>query len=349
MMKGTGDEGARGDAGEAYRALMAAYFDGTATDAERELLECRLRDSPDDARAFLRMARFERDLDVVFRRDKQPMATARRQRRMRPALAVGAGACAAFAIALFVVRAGPSGSRGFRVFGERTTHTTVQTTTHPAAVPPRAVIAPPVEGTGPPALFEAARPGDTIGLMGTRIPVDGFPADPPNMVKVATLFRFDFERESDDFPTWIGTRPRPCPPGAGGGRCINGVHFETHPEQVGMSLGDWHRPVFAYSEDLFISFDYWIGQTTGRDPDIEVILYHGNDISFRMDFATHVRGRWAHVTLPLAAARRWRDPNKAPQSGDVVKAVHIAMPSRADDVFFIDNVEIARFAVARDR
>ncbi len=318
-----------GDQAVADEALIGAYLDGVADEDEMLQLQTRLQASGDTVARFLAVARLDRNLDFVLRRDRLPVrGAAVGVKRLRVWPLAATGVCAVAAMLTLFLRTG-SDSSGKHALPSLTDHA-------PSPAPTSARQA-----------LESRHPDETIGFPGHRVAVDGLVGAPPGAVKTESLFRFDFEREAAGYPQWMSGTVKDCPPDSGRHRCLAGEHFKSHPEQVGVTLGDWRRVVMAYTADLFITFDYWIGETTGRDPDVEVLLQRDNGHAFRMDLATHVRGRWAHVTLPLSALRRWHDPGEALRDGDLITAVHLTMPSRADDVFLVDNVEIARYAPTR--
>ena len=65
-----------------------------------------------------------------------------------------------------------------------------------------------------------------------------------------------------------------------------------------------------------------------------------------MDHPLRLHARWNDLTLPLSALRAWHCPQQSLHDGDLISAVHIVVPYQADDLLFIDDVELVRYVTA---
>ena len=75
-----------------------------------------------------------------------------------------------------------------------------------------------------------------------------------------------------------------------------------------------------------------------------MVLYRAaTDEAFRVDHPARLHARWNQITLPLAAMVGWNQAHRRLASGDLISALHITMPYRADDVLLIDDVELVRY------
>lgn len=300
--------------GTGDEALMDAYFEGTASELEQAQLEIRLRVDPETARAFLAAARLDRGLDVVFRRDKHPAPpTLSSVPRSRVLTFAAIGACAALVLA----------------FGLRFQTTSPWPTQRPSFV-------------------TNVRPQSAVPAVG---PVVGVPLVSPDGALTPfmnPLLKFDFEQKGSAaaYPVWLGNEG-PCPPGREGKRCLGGLRMPLRDDQFGVSLGDWKRSFFDYSDDLQIRFSYWVGATTTLRIPITIAIHVGTGTeaeAFRLDAEASGSVHWVDIQVPVSAARGWHS-HRPLRSGDRINAVHVTVPFAANDVFFIDDFAVGGSSV----
>jgi hypothetical protein len=137
-----------------------------------------------------------------------------------------------------------------------------------------------------------------------------------------------------------------CPPGSGARICLKSARMghPKHQNQFGVTWGNWRDVLFQQDKTLFIGFDYWVGDTTSTRPQITLAIHGDDGRTYRLDFATEGKAKWAHVVAPLRLARYWHDPALTLTPGENVRALHFTIDWGDDDVFFLANIEIVGYS-----
>lgn len=156
---------------------------------------------------------------------------------------------------------------------------------------------------------------------------------------------FDFEHAVDTYPRWDRAEVADCPPGRAGKRCLNGIRMSLRQDQLGVTLGDWQCPFLEYQPGLQLRFAAWVGQNTGKPSfPLHVVVFVGagkEGEDFLVNTEVSAALRWIDIEVSLDSARA-PDTQKPLRSGDRITAIHITLPWRDNDVFFIDDFEIVR-------
>ncbi len=143
-----------------------------------------------------------------------------------------------------------------------------------------------------------------------------------------TLFRFDFED---------GRLPKPFDGGAVGKgpdarSCLAGPRAMLREEP--------NRGLFAYADDLVLSFDYW------ADATVRTLDFHAWNRTRQVTFGSTAWEvpceRWTHVVLPLSELLRTEGDRSFPMTpGDQVATFWI-QPGQPGAALHIDNLELVR-------
>jgi hypothetical protein len=301
------------------RQLACRYLDGEASPDEIARLERLLCESPAFAAHLVALAAVDSDLDLHHRRrprpervDGAPVPILSVRRRVTVATAWGLAAAAAL---LLVIRL-------------RDGRTSVQPAAGLTAAAPEPALAPPPTGVLPvaPETDEPALPRCEGDLSAGTVR--------------EVVHAQDFEQSTHGYPTWEAGSVVPCPPGPARHNCLRSRRMVKYPERFGVTLGDWRRSFLSYSDDLVLSFDYWMGDTTSSEnPPLQISIHSGRRETFAWDCVAAGRARWIHVALPLSALRS-RSGGASLAASDGIDALHIIVPWYANDVFFIDNLAI---------
>lgn len=178
-----------------------------------------------------------------------------------------------------------------------------------------------------------ARPGaPAIDVIGSHYAVAAagveLAARPLPKAVAETLFRFDFED---------GRLPKGFDGGAVGkgpdGRsCLSGPRAMMR-EEPGQGI-------FAYADDLVLSFDYW------ADAAVRTLDFHAWNRTRQVTFGSTAwevpRERWIHVVLPLSDLLRTEGERSFPMTpGDQVATLWI-QPGQPGAALHVDNVELVR-------
>lgn len=159
-----------------------------------------------------------------------------------------------------------------------------------------------------------------------------------------SLLRFDFEKRGEADKRWITGRIVDCPPGSAGRSCLRAARMRDsrYPNQFGVTLGDWNTPLFDVTGGETLTFSYWVGQSTGRDPTITVDLHGDGGRTYKITVPTAGRVRWVRVAVPVSAARWYHEPTRGLAVGERVRAVHLTVRWSDNDLFLVDDVSISR-------
>ncbi len=285
--------------------LISDYLDGQSSPEDLARLQRRLVESPAAADHFVQLANVDSDLDLVLRR-RAGKAVSTPRRWVRP-LAIAATALAAGAITVV-----------FLWRGNESLDKTVVTTR------------PPTPDEPPPAI---AKHPERRGLF--------WEGEPPGLRRSETLMSSDFEHPAPAQPAWRGAGVVACPPGGGHRHCLQSKTWGQQ-RQLGVTLGDWRNSFLRYTPDLHLQFDYWIGQTTApTKPRIRVAI-QGAGRTYVLDIDAAREGTWVRVTAALSSARYYGEGALA--DGEAISAIHLNFPWSRNDVFYVDNISLARYA-----
>ncbi len=163
-----------------------------------------------------------------------------------------------------------------------------------------------------------------------------------------TLLNFDFE-DGRTPPYWNATPVTRCPPHAGQNSqfCVSGAHYDVAPWIVGLEMKNMAQGLFTIEAGMNVAFDYWTGQPGGdRGQVVEIWLESDPGVAFHYDLRGAASARWTRAEIPFAdfLPRRADQPVKGLRPGDRIRFLSIMVLWKAEDVLFIDNVEISRRA-----
>lgn len=291
------------------RELIDAYLDGVATEAQTRALETRLATVPAAAAELLALSRLECTVKQVHQRPAHTRESAAPAcvRIATPAAIAVFGLAAAGVAALL-------------------------TKPHNDSLAARYDLP-----------FSAARQApDARRTAGGPDALIAHPVRPATSERLAA---FDFDHAIDTYPRWDRADVADCPPGREGKRCLNGIRMSLRQDQLGVTLGDWRRPFLEYQPGLRIRFAAWVGQNATKPRfAMHVVLFVGagkDGEDFLVNTEVSAALRWIDIEVSLDAARA-PDTQQPLRPGDRITAIHITLPWRDNDVFFVDDFEIVR-------
>jgi hypothetical protein len=160
----------------------------------------------------------------------------------------------------------------------------------------------------------------------------------PRMV-TEVLHRFTFEEGRLPKIVETGTLER-GPDRAGNRFSIAGKIVPGATAGAVVKLNDDGKGLFAYSEDLVLSFDYWV-DTSVSTLDVQV-WSRVQQITFGTTLWNTPRERWTHAVLPLSEfVRSDRERTLHLKTGERVPNLWI-QPGQPGGMMYLDNVEIVR-------
>lgn len=195
------------------------------------------------------------------------------------------------------------------------------------------------------------------GAARLSVPVPGAPASPRTILRneetpvglaiVGKPIRFDFEGlPVGRAPGWKWGQVTRCPPKPSSARCLAAErHTPNYPNQVGVSVGTDNRPLLTFNEDVYLEFDYWLGDSTStRKPQLEIMVFGQNHepgliIDHVFDAGPSVT--WNRVRVPLALAGSKQ--GRGLVGGTPVVRVQILLLWSENDVLFVDDVEFVQY------
>lgn len=208
---------------------------------------------------------------------------------------------------------------------------------------PTATAVLPVQTTGPlPATgVDLARPSPQRELPPVLHGVEVVPGLRPLKV----VFAFDGDRwEPHGVSGRLrhGVRSR-CPPGRPG-TCVHAVRYQppnTHGLGVQIHAGDGR--LFPFGEDLYLRFEYWLGETTTGRARLEVEINDAHDRGVTdLIFTPGPPVTWNRVLVPLAALRRSEDPSSSPAPGTPVTFLQIVLRFAENDVLYVRGLDVVQ-------
>jgi hypothetical protein len=178
------------------------------------------------------------------------------------------------------------------------------------------------------------------------------------------LVTIDFERAWDaaSATRHVEGRRVQGPPGSRGGRgSLAGVIFTPQQKSFGVQIRD-DAGLFAYSDDVVVMFDYWIGEWSAPGPPqmvfgVQVGSAQGAEYEMAVPDPVAVRWMTAVVRLgglhaPFERERTGRlkdfraptppDRQRRPNPGDLVNMFKVRVDGLRADVLFVDNIRIIR-------
>ena len=174
---------------------------------------------------------------------------------------------------------------------------------------------------------------------------DDASAQPPGLARSHVVLNETLANGSAEQSGWEVGTAAPCPPGIAVSLCLKSARMgnQKYRQQFGVTWGNWHDVLFTQEDPFFISFDYWVGDTTVSRPQITLAVHGDDGRTYRLDFATQGRAKWTHVVAPLRRARYWHDAARTLAPGEGVRALHFTINWGDDDVFFLANVQVAAY------
>jgi hypothetical protein len=147
---------------------------------------------------------------------------------------------------------------------------------------------------------------------------------------------------------WSAGKIAKGPPRPGSRFALAGVEYAPgRTQSLGVSL-ESENGLFRYDGDVEVHFVYWLGETVGRKPYVEVSF---REAGRRFEFVHRTRevtgGSWQEARVRLAEARPYQRRERRPTPGATVTLLKLKTNVRTEDVFFVDDVRVVR--VPRER
>ncbi len=210
---------------------------------------------------------------------------------------------------------------------------------------------------------QAATPTDVLGIgsglastlqasaASPRRPLDvsaAFAWSASTEVRREALLHFDFDDGRAPKP-WDAAHVVRCPPrrNASQGFCLGAQHYDVAPWVVGVEMNDQKAGLFTHERGAILAFDYWVGQgAVGHEQRLEVWLETGPGRTggYHYDIEGVESAQWVHVEIPLDDFRMNKDRNRRIGAGERIDFLSMMVHWRAEDILFLDNVEILRSA-----